>query len=89
MKGKQIVSRFSTMLQADVPHSRRGKHNDIVLDVLDDLKRLKSGSAMQIPLDSLGGSKQNVRSAINRATRKAGIDVATASDEEFLYLWVK
>jgi len=28
-----------------------------------------------------------VRSALNRATRKAQLNVATASDAEFLYVW--
>jgi len=28
-----------------------------------------------------------VRSALNRATRKAGLKVQTASDGDFLYVW--
>jgi len=32
-------------------------------------------------------SKERVRSALNRATRKAGRKVATASDDTFLYVW--
>jgi hypothetical protein len=28
-----------------------------------------------------------VRSALNRATRKASIPVATATDKEYLYVW--
>jgi hypothetical protein len=32
-------------------------------------------------------SKEKVRSALNRATRKAGLKVATASDQTFLYVW--
>jgi glycogen synthase len=30
---------------------------------------------------------ENIRSALSRATRQKGIDIATSSDEEFLYVW--
>jgi len=30
---------------------------------------------------------EQVRSAVNRASRKAGRIIATASDETYLYLW--
>jgi hypothetical protein len=40
-----------------------------------------------VPLGELAESKEKVRSALNRATRKAGRDVATASDANFLYVW--
>ena len=48
---------------------------------------LKDGSAIKIPLADLAESKEKVRSALNRATRKAGRTVATASDASFLYVW--
>jgi len=35
----------------------------------------------------LAESKEKVRSALNRATRKAGLNVATATDATFLYVW--
>jgi hypothetical protein len=38
-------------------------------------------------LSELPSSKENIRSALNRATNQLGIDVATASDEEHLYIW--
>jgi len=38
-------------------------------------------------LAELAESKEKVRSALNRATRKAGRNVATASDGSFLYVW--
>jgi hypothetical protein len=40
-----------------------------------------------VPLDELAESKEKVRSALNRATRKTGRVVATASDDTFLYVW--
>jgi len=32
---------------------------------------------------------QNVRSALNRVTREKKMDVATAADEKYLYIWHK
>jgi hypothetical protein len=78
---------FKTMVQADVPQGRNGKHQLIVATVLKDLDRLKAGSAIKIPLADLTQSKEKVRSALNRATRKAGRKVGTASDATFLYVW--
>jgi len=40
-----------------------------------------------VPLAELSDSKERVRSALNRATRKNGRLVATASDDDFLYVW--
>lgn len=77
---------FNTVLRADVPHGRKGKHHQIVGEILSDLKQLKTGSAMKIPLKDID-SKEKVRSALNRATRKAKMVVATAADSEFLYVW--
>jgi hypothetical protein len=78
---------FRTMLQKGVPQGRKGKHNQIVSEILSDLARLKEGSALKVPLKQLSDSKENVRSALNRATRNAGLEVATAADAEFLYVW--
>jgi hypothetical protein len=78
---------FKTMIQADVPQGRNGKHKLIVTTILRDLDSLKAGAAIKVPLAELDQSKEKVRSALNRATRKRGIKVATASDETFLYVW--
>ncbi len=78
---------FKTMVQADVPQGRNGKHKEIVTTILDDLDQLKDGAALKIPLSGLAASKEKIRSALNRATRKAGRKVATATDTTFLYVW--
>jgi hypothetical protein len=78
---------FKTMVQTDVPQGREGKHKLIVTTILRDLDRLKPGSALKVPLAELVLSKEKVRSALNRATRKGGRKVATASDATFLYVW--
>lgn len=78
---------FKTMVQLEVPQGRNGKHILIVTAILKDLDRLKAGSALKVPLAELLESKEKVRSALNRATRKAGKKVSTASDANFLYVW--
>jgi len=75
------------MIQADVPQGRSGRHKKIVLAIVKDLDALKDGSAIKVPLADLGDTKEKVRSALNRATRKAGRRVATAADAQFLYVW--
>lgn len=83
----KTAAHFRTMEQADVPQGRKGKHKKIVSIILKDLDELKDGSAIKVPLAELAESKEKVRSALNRATRKAGRTVATASDANFLYIW--
>ena len=78
---------FKTMLQSNVPEGRNGKHKLIVTAILNDLDSLRADSAIKIPLAKLAESKEKVRSALNRATRKAGRKVATTSDANFLYVW--
>jgi hypothetical protein len=84
---KTVPMHFKTMVQLDVPQGRNGKHKLIVTTILKDLDRLKNGAAIKVPLAGLVESKEKVRSALNRATRKAGLRVATASDANFLYVW--
>jgi hypothetical protein len=84
---KIAPSHFKTMIQADVPQGRNGKHKEVVSTILADLSQLKEGSAIKVPLAELDSSKEKVRSALNRATRKAGRKVATATDANFLYVW--
>ncbi|MGA9248458.1 MAG: hypothetical protein WBV87_09450 [Candidatus Acidiferrales bacterium] len=79
--------KFESMSQSDVPKGRDGKHKAIIEQLLSDISQLQDGQALKIPLSALPDSKQNVRSALSRATRQKGIDVATSSDDHFLYVW--
>lgn len=79
--------KFQSILQNAVPKGRDGKHKEIVSQLLSDLEQLPPGSALKVPLDELPDSKENIRSALNRATRQRSLDVATSSDAEFLYVW--
>jgi len=84
---KSDAMHFKTMVQAAVPQGRNGKHKQIVTAILHDLDNLRADSALKVPLSELAESKEKVRSALNRASRKAQLKVATASDGEFLYVW--
>jgi len=86
-RAKAAPLHFKTIVQADVPQGRNGKHKLIIMTILQDLDRLKDGAALKVPLADLAESKEKVRSALNRATRKAGRNVATATDASFLYIW--
>ena len=87
IQARSVPMHFKTMVQSDVPQGREGKHRLIVTTILKDLDRLGTGSALKVPLAELAQSKEKVRSALNRATRKVGRNVATASDDTFLYVW--
>jgi hypothetical protein len=79
--------KFESILQLDVPKGRDGKHKTIVTQLLNDIDQLAVGSALKVPLSALPDSKENIRAALNRATHQRGIEVATSSDEDHLYIW--
>jgi hypothetical protein len=84
---KKVAMNFKEMARKDVPRGRNGKHRQIVDKILSDLDRTKIGAAIRIPLVELDFSKEKIRAALNRATRKSHRHVATASDDTFLYVW--
>jgi len=79
--------KFDSILQLEVPKGRDGKHKKIVEQLLSDIDQLAAGSALRVPLSALPDTKENIRAALNRATRLKGIEVATSSDEDHLYIW--
>lgn len=82
-----VKRRFQSIAQVDVPKGRDGKHKQIILQLLEGIEDLKEGSALKIPLSELPDSKENIRSALSRATRQRQMEVATSSDDDFLYVW--
>lgn len=84
---QQRKRNFKTADRSEVPTGRNGKHKLIVSQILNDLEGLEKGLCLKIPLSELPDTTVNIRSALNRATHKANRSVATASDEEFLYIW--
>lgn len=79
---------FANRLITSIPHGRKGKHNLIVSKIVADLDRLDMETAILVPLEGLGGEKmENVRSALNRATKLKKISVATSTDDQYFYVW--
>jgi len=78
---------FQSMHQIDVPQSRNGKHRKIVTAVLADVEELAAGEALKVPLEALDDTKENVRAALSRESKKRRLTIATAADAEFLYVW--
>ena len=70
--------------------TRRGKHYDLVLGILEQLKTLPPGSAMEIPLADVGGiGLANLRSAVHRASTSHGLEIETLADKKNFYVWRK
>jgi len=80
-------SSFESILQHEVPKGRDGKHKKIITRLLNDIEHLETGSALKVPLKDLPDTKENIRAALNRATRQRCLDIATSSDADFLYVW--
>jgi hypothetical protein len=80
-------TRFESMLQVDVPKGRDGKHKSIITRLLADIANLGDGAALKVPLSQLPDTKENIRSALSRAARQANINLATSSNDKFLFVW--
>jgi hypothetical protein len=78
---------FNITDQGNVPTGRNGKHKSIVARILGDLDGLPEGQALKISLAELPDTKVNIRSALSRASRKQAKSVATAADDDYLYVW--
>jgi hypothetical protein len=86
--GQPPAFHFGAVEHDDVPHGRKGKHRTIVANILEDLANRNEQQAVRVPLSGLRGEKiQNLRSALNRASRHKSLSIATASDEKYLYVW--
>jgi hypothetical protein len=80
---------FSSVAQEDIPQWRRGKHHEMVANILGDIENIADGRAVKVPRDGLGYTVQQVRSALSRGARKRNFLVATAADDNYLYVWRK
>jgi len=80
-------SMFATMQKIDVLQSRKGNHRKIVTDILAGVEALAPGEAAKVPFKALNDTKENVRAALSRESKKRKLTIATAADAEFLYVW--
>jgi TusA-related sulfurtransferase len=87
MSDDSLPTQFQSIRQVDVPKGRDGKHKQIILALIAAIEKLTAGSALKIPLAELPDSKENIRSALSRATRQKKLEIATSSDDNYLYVW--
>jgi hypothetical protein len=87
VKNASKSSKFESILQTDVPKGRDGKHKQIILQLIEAIDNLTHGSALKIALEELPESKENIRSALSRATKQQNMNIATSSDDKYLYVW--
>jgi hypothetical protein len=80
--------KYKRVPSAELKSSRKGRHHDLMAGILNDLATLPIGSAMQIPLNDVGGlSVAKLRAAVIRATAKKGISIESCSDTKNFYIW--
>jgi len=78
---------YDTIPLSQLRRGRRGKHHDLMNNILEDLEKLPHKSAMKIPLKQLNGlTLTNLRSAVHRATSLRNIEIVTSSDVDNLYI---
>jgi hypothetical protein len=89
-KGTPPDSKYRRVEVNALDRGRRGKHHDLVQGILQELKTLSPGSAMEIPLADVGGiGLANLRSAVHRASTTQGLEIETLADEKNFYVWRK
>lgn len=80
--------KYDTVDLDQLRRRRRGKHHELMQDVMKDLEILPKGKAIEIPLASVKGvSLANLRAAISRATSAQNLSVKTYSDGKTLFIW--
>lgn len=81
---------FDTVDAAEVPRDRKGKHNQLMMQILQDLQRIKPAVALRIPRSELGSQKiANVRAALAREIKKTELVIGTSVDDDYFYVWLK
>ena len=69
---------------------RRGKHYYLTDGIVRELKALKQGIALIVPLSNVGGvGLANLRSAVHRAASTDGLEIKTQADEKNFYVWLR
>jgi hypothetical protein len=80
---------YGSVKIANLAKGRRGKHHDLMGGIIQELKALKQGLALEIPLSSVGGVEMaNLRSAIHRAAAADNLNIQTQADDKNFYVWI-
>ena len=80
---------YQSVKIASLGTGRRGKHHDLMTGIMRELKTLKEGSALVIPLSDVDGVEMaNLRSAVHRSATDDGVNIQTKADKKNLYVWI-
>jgi hypothetical protein len=83
-------SKYRRVQVSSLDRGRRGKHHDLVNGIVEELESTPQGSALEIPLDDVGGiGMANLRSAVHRACGSASVEIETRADDKNFYVWKK
>ena len=81
---------YKTVRVDGLPSGRRGKHWDLTEGIVRELKAVKEGMALIVPLASVGGVElANLRSAVHRAASADNLEIETQADEKNFYVWLR
>jgi hypothetical protein len=88
-KKKQEIApvHFPSVPLAEAVGDRVSRHGKIVSEVLSDLEQLDEFTAIKINLVEAGIKRAHLCSALHRAAKKNSVQLATASDEQNLYVF--
>jgi len=87
-KGDLPAAKYKSVAVSSLHQGRRGKHHDLVQGIVRQLNLLQSGSALEIPLATVGGiGLANLRSAVHRAAAAEGLAIETRANEDNFYVW--
>jgi hypothetical protein len=87
-KSQQPAAKYRQVEIANLKSGRHGKHHDLVQGIVQELVTLQAGSALEIPLDDVGGvGLANLRSAVHRAAASSGLNIETVADDGKFYVW--
>ena len=80
---------YRSVKVASLGNRRRGKHHDLIGGIMQQLRTLQRGSALEIPLHEVDGVElANLRSAVHRAAATENVAIETQSDAQNFYVWV-
>jgi hypothetical protein len=84
----QTALKYARVDISGLDRGRRGKHHDLVQGILQELKMVVAGTALEIPLAGVGGiGVANLRSAVHRASTADGLAIETLADKKNFYVW--
>jgi len=83
-----MENKFERVALNELRQGRRGKHNELMVSILDEMSTLPDGEVLKVPIAAMKDvSIQKVRAAVVRAAASRGLKIATYSDDEGFYVW--